>query len=289
VKTVRPEPDDGGLRRYLLGLLPEAEAEALEEAYLAQPEVWERVRGVEDDLLDDYAADRLAPGDKTAFEERYLASPPLRQRVMAARTLRRALAERDAPAVPRVGARRGPRWTFPVGLAAGLLVAAAVAYRLWPAAGPPTASASPQPSTEVGTPAAASSAPRPSERDTTVTATLPVKVVLALSPVLLRSEQSALARRIPAGTDTVVLELEGDPALLPARSTDLEAAVATVEGAAVWRGPADRARGASAAMRSPRLASVDVPVSVLPPGDYVVTLSAPGQESIQRYFLRIAR
>jgi hypothetical protein len=288
VKALRPDPDDGGLRRYLLGLLPEVEAEALEEAYLAQPEVWERVRGVEDDLLDDYAADRLGEDEKRAFEARYLASPPLRQRMMAARALRRALAEAGGPAVPQVAARRRPRVTFPVALAAGLLVAA-VAYQLWPAAGPRTASASPQPSTEVRTPAATSSSPLPSARDTTVTATVPVKVVLALSPVLLRSEQSALARRIPAGTDTVVLELEGDPALLPARSTELEAAVATVEGAAVWRGPADRPGGASAATQSPRLASVDVPVRVLPPGDYVVTLSAPGQESLQRYFLRIAQ
>jgi len=270
------QPDDAGLRLYLIGLMPEAQAEALEQAYLAKPETWERLRAAEDDLLDDYAADRLREDEKRAFEARYLASPPLRQRVMAARALRRALAEGGAPAVPRVAASRGPRWTFPVTLAAGLLVAA-VAYRLWPAAEPRTTSATPQPSIEVGT------------RDTTVTATVPVKMVLALSPVLLRGEQPALARRIPAGTDTVVLELEGDPALLPAPSTELEAAIATVEGAAVWRGPADRAGGASAATRSPRLASVDVPVRVLPPGDYVVTLSAPGQESLQRYFLRIAR
>jgi len=288
VKAVLPEPDDAGLRLYMLGLVPEVRAEALEQAYFAKPETWERLRAAEDDLLDDYAAGRLGEDEKRAFEARYLASPPLRQRVMAARTLRRALAEGGAPAVPRVGARRGPRWTFPVALAAGLLVAA-VAHRLWPAAGPRTTSGTPQPSIEVRTPAAASSSPLPSARDTTVTATVPVKVVLALSPVLLRSEQPPLARRIPAGTDTVVLELEGDPALLPARSTELEAAVATVEGAAVWRGPADRAGGASAATRSPRLASVDGPVRVLPPGDYVVTLSAPGRESIQRYFLRIAR
>jgi hypothetical protein len=122
-----------------------------------------------------------------------------------------------------------------------------------------------------------------------VTATVPVKMVLALSPVLLRSEQPPLARRIPAGTDTVVLELKGDPALLPARWAELEAAIATVEGVSVWRGPADRARGVSAATRAPRLASVEVPSRVLPPGDYVVTLSATGRESIQRYVLRIAR
>lgn len=37
----------------LLGLLPEAEADALEEAYFTGPEVWERVRGAGDDLLGD--------------------------------------------------------------------------------------------------------------------------------------------------------------------------------------------------------------------------------------------
>ena len=52
--------DDVAIRNYLLGLLPEAEAEVLEEAYLGDPQVFERVRGVEDDLLDDYAGGRLA-------------------------------------------------------------------------------------------------------------------------------------------------------------------------------------------------------------------------------------
>ena len=112
-----PEPDDAGLRLYLLGLMPQAQAEALERAYFAKPETWERLRAAEDDLLDDYAADRLGEDEKRAFEARFLASNPLRQRVMAARTLRRALAARGAPAAPRVGARRGPRWTFPVALA----------------------------------------------------------------------------------------------------------------------------------------------------------------------------
>lgn len=283
-----PEPDDAGLRLYLLGLMPEAEAEALEQAYFDKPETLERLRAVEDDLLDDHAADRLREDEKRAFEARYLASPPLRQRVMAARALRRALAEAGRPAAPRVAGRPGRSGTLPLALAASLLVAA-VAYWRWPAPGPGTATLSPQPSIEMATPATASPSPPPSGRATTVAPTVPVKVVLALSPVLLRGDQPPLAGRIPAGTDTVVLELEGDPALLPARPAEFEAAVATVEGANVWRGPADRARGVSAATRAQRLASVEVPARVLPPGDYVVTLSATGRESIQRYFLRIAR
>jgi anti-sigma factor RsiW len=108
VKAVPPDLDDAALRRYLLGLLPEAEAEPLEEAYFARPEVLERVRGVEDDLLDDYASGRLAPGERGAFEGRYLASPPLRERVVAARALRLASADRLHPS-ETVGGSPGPR------------------------------------------------------------------------------------------------------------------------------------------------------------------------------------
>src|SRR3977135_1259475 len=104
--------------------MPEAQAEALEQAYFAKAETWERLRAAEDDLLDDYAANRLGEDEKGAFETRYLASPPLRRRVMAPRARRRPLAEGGAPAVPRVGARRGPRWTFPVAHAASRLLAA---------------------------------------------------------------------------------------------------------------------------------------------------------------------
>ena len=96
-----PEPVDADLRLYLLGLMPEAQVEAMEQAYFARPETWERLRAAEDDLLDDYAADRLGEEEKRAFEARYLASAPLRQRVMVARALRRALAEGGAPATPR--------------------------------------------------------------------------------------------------------------------------------------------------------------------------------------------
>ena len=78
---MRPDLDDAAFRRYLMGLLPDAEAEGLEEVYFARPDVLERVRGVEDDLLDDYAAGRLETGEKEAFESRYLASAPLRERV----------------------------------------------------------------------------------------------------------------------------------------------------------------------------------------------------------------
>src|SRR5262245_53725294 len=101
-----PQPDEV-LRAYLLGLLPEGEADALEELYFGDPEAFDRMRAAEDDLLDDYAAGRLGSTEKGAFESRYLASSPLRQRVVAARALR--LAAGRAPA-----ARAAPRGWVPM-------------------------------------------------------------------------------------------------------------------------------------------------------------------------------
>ena len=123
-----PDLDDAALRRYLLGLLPEAEAEPLEDAYFARPEVLETLRGVEDDLLDDYAAGRLSPGEKGAFEGRYLASPRLRDRVVAARALRLASADR-LPA--RMAIVRAKPWVARLAIAAGVLLAVGALWR-WP-------------------------------------------------------------------------------------------------------------------------------------------------------------
>ena len=278
---MRTSMDDAAIRSYLLGLMPEAEAEALEEAFLSTPEVWARVRGVEDDLLDDYAAGRLPGEERSAFERRYLATPPLRERVRAARALRLAApaspAPAAAPARPR-GAR--PVW---LALAATVLLAALLLWR-WPSAAErvattvsPPASPVPVPSTPAST--AAPALPTPSAA--------PARpIVLALAPVLLRGDTRPRELRLgPPGAE-VRLELEGDPAMLPARPGTLEAVIETVEGQAVWRGEALRARGDRA--RRPLLAVAVVPAAALAPGDYLVTLSAAGAPEgvVHRYYFR---
>ena len=47
-------PDDRHLASYLLGLLPEEEAERLDEASVVDDELASRLCGVEDDLVDAY-------------------------------------------------------------------------------------------------------------------------------------------------------------------------------------------------------------------------------------------
>lgn len=274
------DADDGLIRRYLLGLLPEAEAEALEDEYFARPEILERVRGVEDDLLDDWAAGRLPADDKTALEKRYLGSEALRQRLVAARALRLARPADGGTAAP---VRRSTRWTGALSIAAGVVLAV-VASWFWSRA--PQGSTSTPPTSFA---ARETPLPPPSPQPTAATsataspilAPLPVRrLVLALSPTLLRSEGGPAQVRVPPGTDSIVVELQGDASAISSR-TPLEAAVETVEGNRVWRGPARRDG-------RPSLAAVaEIPAARLRPGDYLLTLSAGG-ETLHRYYLRVS-
>src|SRR6185503_10272889 len=112
--------DDVAIRRYLLGLLPDGEAEAVEDSYFERPEAFDGVRGVEDDLIDDYAAGLLPASERAAFESRYLASPGLRHRLLAARALR--MARSPTPLTARPLAAGMPGWLSPLAIAAALIL-----------------------------------------------------------------------------------------------------------------------------------------------------------------------
>jgi hypothetical protein len=290
---MRPDLDDEGIRRYLLGLLADEETAALEEEYLGRPEVLDRVRAVEDDLLDDYAADRLGPDERTLFERRYLASSRLQERVVAARALRLASLRRlgstaERPFDARAAARR-TRWRGPLAMAAGLLLAV-LALSLW-RLGEPKVAIAPTPPPSITPPLApppspggglepsvspSSGSPRPGPAALT-------RVAFALSPVLLRGPEGPRELRVRSGIATVVLELLGDPALRPASSARLAVEIRTVEGARVWTG---RPRWLHDAARPALLAAAEVPAGRLMAGDYLLTLSS-GDDVLHRYFFRM--
>jgi hypothetical protein len=77
--------DDQRLRRYLLGLLADDEAERLDEASIADDGVAARLQGAEHDLVDEYVTGALDPPTRERFESFYLASPLRRTRVHGAR------------------------------------------------------------------------------------------------------------------------------------------------------------------------------------------------------------
>jgi hypothetical protein len=78
--------DDRQLERYLLGLLPEGDAERLDELSLTDDDVAGRLRIVEDDLVDAYVSGELAGELLERFESFYLSSERRRQKVEFARS-----------------------------------------------------------------------------------------------------------------------------------------------------------------------------------------------------------
>src|SRR4029077_7915420 len=79
--------DDELLRSYLLGKLPEEEADGLERRLLAEDDLFELAEAVELDLL--AAADRgaLARAEREEFLRKLAASPRGRERLALARSL----------------------------------------------------------------------------------------------------------------------------------------------------------------------------------------------------------
>jgi hypothetical protein len=138
--------DDKQLVRYLLGLLPEPEAEQLDEASIADDEVAARLHAVEDDLVDAYVTGTLDRETRDRFESFYLASPRRRAKVEFAKRFLAAVDRvpraRIAPSAsaapvanrvrrfarpPDADASRPPKFSWPMLTAvAGLVLACGV-------------------------------------------------------------------------------------------------------------------------------------------------------------------
>jgi hypothetical protein len=96
--------DDQQLVWYLLGLLPEEDAEHLDELSISDDEVAWRLRVVENDLIDAYVAGTLTGETLKRFESVYLSSERRRQKVKFAGSFLGAVERQAAPA--DAGARR---------------------------------------------------------------------------------------------------------------------------------------------------------------------------------------
>jgi len=80
-------PDDQHLVRYLLGSLPDEEAEQLDEQSIVDGEFALRLDAVEHDLVDSYVTGELSGETLTRFESFYLSSPRRREKVRFAESL----------------------------------------------------------------------------------------------------------------------------------------------------------------------------------------------------------
>lgn len=259
-------------RRYLLGQVTEDERAALEQDYLADEQVLDRIAAAEDDLIEDYLGDQLGQVDHARFESFYLPVPHHRVRVETVRRLVRRAAP-EAPARPgkvvRFPGRSAPRFGMWLALAASLVAVASLSLQVsrsssrQSVAGTTTVSSAP--------PAASAATP------------LPRVFALTLSPVAVRGASDSPAVVIPAGVDVVSITLEADAdnrALVPTR-----AEIRSVAGAELWRGPV-----AAGPLAPGSIARVEARAA-LPPDDYLVTLygsdAAGAEHESNQYFMRV--
>ena len=270
-------PDEDELMiRYLLGELPDPERLALEERYFDDDLLFQQLLAAEDELADAYVRGELPENRRQAFEARLLASAEQRQKVELARELLRHAGEGPGSILTVARTSRSLRWQW----AAAAAVLLAVAGGLWwnwvarvhmqpertqtqqsPTTGPQQERAVPRPQ---------------SNPETSVVAFL-------LMPGAVRSSSEANAVRISSAASVVRLQLEPEGE----GYQRYRAVVETAEGREVWRQAEVkpiRPGGSSVA--------VTLPASLLPPGDYVLTLSgagAGGYEAIADFTFRVKR
>lgn len=114
------------VRLWLLGLLPEQESRAFEERLITDSELYEEVFIVEEELIDDYIADRLSADERKAFESYFMNSPERQEQFRIANALRVYIGDaKEAQPVTEVKRR----WPFAaMSLAAAAVVIAALVW-----------------------------------------------------------------------------------------------------------------------------------------------------------------
>lgn len=230
-------PTEHACRAYLLGELPPADAQRLEEHLLENEEVFAAVRQAESELFDDWARGRLSAAEGERFLERFGGE---HDRLSFAR----ALAARAGAGRPAASARR--RFWMPLAAAAGLLVAVGLAWQLR-AKPPVTASAAGGADTRTAAPMR----------------TVPPPVVLALTLGGSRAAaaDAAQARELPRDVEVVQLRIRLHPA---DRFDRYRATLRATDDRVVWS--ADDLRVLEEAGELQLVA--DVPSSALASGSY---------------------
>lgn len=262
-------------RRYLLGQTTEEECVAIEQAYVSQEAALDEIAAAEDDLIEEYLTNGLDRTEREHFERAYLSAPHHRVRV---ETVRRLMARGARPMPirqPKHGAvSRGP-W---LALAASLLVVSVLALWL-------LSRASSRPVDTIAESAPTGTVPtgRPPSEPARVNGSR--IFAMTLSPVGVRSAAESQIAAIPSNADVFTLRFEQDAdnrALVASR-----AMVRTASGGEVWQGPITVDNNVPPGT----IARIDVPASLVPSDDYLITLYGIDSAGIERewnqYFLRV--
>lgn len=85
------QEQDAQLRQYLLGELTPDNQQSIEERLLTDNDFMEQLLIVEDDLIDDYSAEKLSSQQKASYQKLFLASPEGKQKLKASTVLKKHL------------------------------------------------------------------------------------------------------------------------------------------------------------------------------------------------------
>src|SRR5262245_52997221 len=250
--TVTPSTeDDRNLVAYLLGALPPEEEAGLEERYLCDQELFDRLRAVEAELIDDYWRGALTPEARGRFESHYLATPPQRERAALGQALvSRVAGLRARPATHRL------RWAT----AAAVL---GMAVSAWLLVRPPAP--------VVPSPASSSAAPPAT----------PVAGPVPPAPPAWRHLTPGRVRTLDGTAELRRGEADLALALGSARaSSPYRLALQTAEGRTIWRQADLRATDTERG----RALLVRLPPTMLAPGDYVLVVEGARAEDAAEYF-----
>ena len=285
----------------------------MEDGFLAEDDSYQELLIAEEELIDDYARDKLAAPERVLFEQRLLTSPQLRERVEFAATLFHSVSKK-AVATPALLPEATVPWWRPLaapfiirrpalsfGFAAALLVIVLggvwfLTDKLRPRLAPEQAQTIPPPPVSQRESPTPGGSPEPQQLTgdevtpirTPVTETpertAPVFATFTLTPGLVRGEGIAepLVLRAVATDIRLRLTLEGEP------FEKYRATISTPEGTRVWSGQL----GNGSSIKS-SLLTLSLPARLFKNGDYVLDLSganAPGKwESVADYSFRIVK
>jgi anti-sigma factor RsiW len=118
------ESERATLARYLLGDLPPADNDAVEDRFLAEPALFALYQEVERELMHEYAAGTMSRTETARFERHYLVTGDRRRRLVVLRALLAVESERRARRLGSVPVKKlAPAIAF-----LGLAIVAATLY-----------------------------------------------------------------------------------------------------------------------------------------------------------------
>ena len=125
------ESQKTALRRYLVGSAPEDERERVEQALLADENLYEELLAIEDELIDQYVWGRLPEPERTSFIQYLSALPDHKERLEFAQALRaHSLGSPTGASVATAASRDTPEEGFGFRVPALLLAAAVLLVML---------------------------------------------------------------------------------------------------------------------------------------------------------------